>query len=130
MTACKEAIKDWEEYCKTPESKQEALPAVEMREVRLCPIAMMKPLILKMDAQLSTLKKCEQLRLSSNSIQKIEGLAGMDSLKILSLGRNTIKKIEGLNEVADTLEQLWLSYNQLGSLGGIEKLSNLLVLYA
>lgn len=53
----------------------------------------------------------------------------MDNLTILSLARNNLKKIEGLNEVADTLEQLWISYNQVGSLSGIEKLVNLQVLY-
>jgi len=73
MTSCKEAIKDIEVDGKV---------AAEMEEVRLCPIAMMKPLITKMDASLSGLKKCKQLRMSSNSIQKIEGLAGMDSLQV------------------------------------------------
>merc|ERR1719353_2840103 len=68
----------------------------------------MKPLIVKMDNALSTLKKCKQLRMSSNAIEKIEGL----------------------NEVADTLEQLWISYNQIASFAGIEKLVNLQVLYA
>jgi len=121
MTSCKEAIKDTEVDGKV---------AAEMEEVRLCPIANMKPLITKMDASLSGLKKCKQLRMSSNSIGKIEGLAGMDALQILSLGRNSIKKIEGLNEVSDTLEQLWISYNQIGSFTGIEKLVNLTVLYA
>jgi len=76
-----------------------------------------------------TLKKFKHLRMSSNAISKIEGLAGCDSLQILSLGRNAIKKIEGLNEVADTLEQLWISYNQIGSFAGVEKLVNLQVLY-
>ena len=67
MTTCKEAIKDIEVDGKV---------AAEMEEVRLCPIAMMKPLITKMDASLSGLKKCKQLRLSSNAIQKIEGEVG------------------------------------------------------
>merc|ERR1719263_2776189 len=89
----------------------------------------MKPLITKMDNALSTLKKCKHLRMSSNAIGKIEGLAGMDALQILSLGRNAIKKIEGLNEVSDTLEQLWISYNQIASFAGVEKLVNLQVLY-
>ena len=120
MTSCKEAIKDIEVDGKV---------AAEMEEVRLCPISMMKPLIAKMDNSLSTLKKCKQLRMSSNAIAKIEGLAGCDSLTILSLGRNNLKKIEGLNEVSDTLEQLWLSYNGIGTLAGIEKLTNLQVLY-
>ena len=50
-----------------------------MEEVRLCPISNMKPLIAKMDNSLSTLKKCKQLRMSSNAIGKIEGLAGCDN---------------------------------------------------
>jgi len=120
MTSCKEAIKDIEVDGKV---------AAEMEDVRLCPIANMKPLITKMDNALSGLKKCKQLRMSSNNIGKIEGLSGMDNLSILSLGRNNIKKIEGLNEVADTLEQLWISYNGIGSFAGIEKLTNLQVLY-
>ena len=120
MTTCKDAIKDCE---------VDGAVATEMEEVRLCPIANMKPLITKMDNALSTLKKCKHLRMSSNAISKIEGLAGCDSLQILSLGRNALKKIEGLNEVADTLEQLWISYNQIGSFAGIEKLVNLQVLY-
>lgn len=120
MTTCKDAIKDCE---------VDGAVATEMEEVRLCPIANMKPLITKMDNALSTLKKCKHLRMSSNAISKIEGLAGCDSLVILSLGRNAIKKIEGLNEVADTLEQLWISYNQIASFAGIEKLVNLQVLY-
>ena len=121
MTACKEAIKDLE---------VEGVVATELEEVRLCPITNMKPLITKMDNSLSTLKKCKHLRMSSNAIGKIEGLAGMDALQILSLGRNALKKIEGLNEVADTLEQLWISYNQIGTFSGIEKLVNLQVLFA
>lgn len=121
MTSCKEAIKDIE---------VDGAVATEMEEVRLCPISNMKPLIAKMDNALSTLKKCKHLRMSSNAIGKIEGLAGMDALQILSVGRNAIKKIEGLNEVADTLEQLWISYNQIASFAGIEKLVNLQVLYA
>ena len=119
MTSCKEAIKDIE---------VDGVVAAEAEEVRLCPIAMMKPLITKMDNSLSTLKKCKHLRMSSNAIAKIEGLAGCDSLQIISLGRNNLKKIEGLNDLSDTLEQIWISYNQIASLAGIEKLVNLQVL--
>jgi Leucine-rich repeat (LRR) protein len=56
------------------------------------------------------------LALSTNSIEKISSLSGMDNLRILSLGRNLIKKIENLDAVADTLEELWMSYNQLEKL--------------
>ena len=53
----------------------------------------------------------------------------MKKLRILSLGRNQIKKIEKLDDVADTLEELWLSYNMISSLDGVSGLSNLTTLY-
>ena len=40
-------------------------------------------------------------------------------MKILSLGRNNIKRIVGLDEIGQTLEQLWLSYNQIEKLEGL-----------
>jgi dynein light chain 1 len=70
-----------------------------------------------------------QLSLSSNQIEKISNLNGLDSLKILSLGRNSIKKIEGLEAVSNTLEELWLSYNLIEKLNGIECCKKLRVLY-
>ncbi|GFH11586.1 uncharacterized protein HaLaN_07107 [Haematococcus lacustris] len=76
----------------------------------------------------SSLLVCRHLALSTNSIEKISSLSGMESLKILSLGRNLIKKIENLDAIADTLEELWISYNVIQSLSGIEKLQNLKVL--
>jgi dynein light chain 1 len=54
---------------------------------------------------------CKHLSLSTNNIEKISSLSGMDNLSVLSLGRNLIKKIENLDGVADTLEELWISYN-------------------
>merc|ERR1711907_490388 len=48
---------------------------------------------------------------------------------ILSVGRNQIKKIEKLDDVADTLEQLWISYNIISSLDGLQGLTNLQSLY-
>lgn len=53
----------------------------------------------------------------------------MDSLKILSLARNQIKKIENLEAVAETLQELWMSYNLLEKLTNLEKLSKLRVLF-
>mmetsp|Transcript_64823 Transcript_64823/g.174004 ORF Transcript_64823/g.174004 Transcript_64823/m.174004 type:complete len:132 (+) Transcript_64823:215-610(+) len=82
-----------------------------------------------MDATLSTLKACKHLALSSNNIEKITGLKGCERLEILSLGRNQIKKLDGVEDVAETLQELWISYNILGSLKGVEKLSKLRVLY-
>ncbi|CAM6031961.1 unnamed protein product, partial [Sphagnum compactum] len=53
----------------------------------------------------------------------------MTRLKILSLGRNQIKKIERLEDVAGTLEELWISYNQISSLDGLSALTKLTTLY-
>lgn len=53
----------------------------------------------------------------------------MENLRVLSLGRNCIKKIENLDGIAETLEELWMSYNLVERLAGVEKLSNIRVLY-
>lgn len=42
---------------------------------------------------LQTAPACRHLTLSTNNIEKISSLAGMDNLRILSLGRNLIKKV-------------------------------------
>lgn len=118
-TTLKDAIKLWEE-------KNQKVAAEEEKVELYGQI----PPIEKLDATLSTLKACKRLSLSTNSIEKITSLSGMDNLKILSLGRNLIKKLENLDAVADSLEELWISYNQLASLAGIEKLGNLKILYA
>jgi len=47
----------------------------------------------------------------------------------VNAGRNCIKKLDGLDDVANTLQQLWCSYNLIDKLNGIDKLSNLVVLY-
>lgn len=103
--------------------------AADAEDVRLCPISLQLPLIAKMDGSLGTLKACKHLRLSTNAIDKISNLNGLDNLEILSLGRNAIKSLNGIDPVADTLKQLWISYNQIASLAGVEKLQNLEVLF-
>lgn len=87
------------------------------------------PPIGKMDKELQGLKKCEHLRLSTNSLEKIgPGLSSLPNLRILSLGRNKIRKLENLSELPN-LEELWISYNWIEKLSGLEKLKQLKVLY-
>ena len=62
-------------------------------------------------------------------IDKIGGLGGMRNLRILSLSRNNIKSLAGIEPVADILEELWISYNTISSLKGIEQMKKLKVLY-
>eukprot|EP01064_Diplonema_japonicum_P031444 TRINITY_DN561_c3_g1_i1.p1 TRINITY_DN561_c3_g1~~TRINITY_DN561_c3_g1_i1.p1 ORF type:complete len:247 (+),score=63.09 TRINITY_DN561_c3_g1_i1:67-741(+) len=87
------------------------------------------PAITKMDKDgLSILKACKRLALSSNAIDKIgPGLGLIPNLEILSLGRNKIKKLENLD--LPNLKQLWLSYNFIDRLSGLDKLARLTTLY-
>lgn len=104
----KDALKGWEEKHPT----QTLLTATTLK------LLMCQPFITKLDNSLAVLVNLIQLSLSTNQIEKITNLNGLESLKILSLGRNSIKKIEGLDAVAGTLEELWLSYNQIEKLNG------------
>ena len=124
----KDAIKIFEQSLEGKEGYTGPKSAVDCEDVRLCPIAFQAPCIQKLDASINTLKKCKHLRLSTNSIDKMIPL-DLDNLEILSMGRNQIKRIEGLDNVKDTLKQLWLSYNGIAVLAGVEKLVNLEVLY-
>jgi dynein light chain 1 len=67
--------------------------------------------------------------LSTNCIEKINGLANLKNLKILALGRNNIKSLSGLDSLADTLEELWISYNYIDKVKGVLGLHKLKVLY-
>ena len=53
----------------------------------------------------------------------------LKNLKILSLARNNIKRIQNLEDVAATLEQLWLSYNQIERLDNMAPLQKLTTFY-
>jgi hypothetical protein len=98
QTSIKDAIKNFE--------AKSNLVAAETEKVLLYG---QLPPIAKMDNTLGTLKACKHLALSSNTIEKITGLKGLDSLEVLSLGRNQIKKLDGLDDVAATLRELWMS---------------------
>ncbi|KAM8876637.1 dynein axonemal light chain 1-like isoform 2-T2 [Synchiropus picturatus] len=110
------------------------------------------PPIERMDASIATLANCEQLSLSTNRIKKITNLHGLKNLRILSLGRNCIKDLSGLvgvmlytpphlpsefeclpcliqEPVRDTLEELWISYNSIEKMDGIQNLKKMSVLY-
>lgn len=47
----------------------------------------------------------------------------------MSLARNQIKRIQGLDEVGPTLKELWLSYNSIEKLEGIQSCVKLTTLY-
>ena len=54
----------------------------------------------------------------------------LQNIKILSLGRNQIKSLRFIDDLAETLEQLWVSYNQidrLDNMANLQKLHTLLI---
>lgn len=118
MTSCKDAIKKWEET--------EGKPVAEAEMVKL---NFLLPPIAKMDPGLKEVAHVEFLSLSTNCIERIANLNGFKSLKILSLGRNNIKSFAGLEQVADTLEQLWMSYCLIEKMKGVSVLKNVKTLY-
>mmetsp|Transcript_21236 Transcript_21236/g.44615 ORF Transcript_21236/g.44615 Transcript_21236/m.44615 type:complete len:223 (+) Transcript_21236:2461-3129(+) len=141
MTTCAQAIQRWQERDKErreSEQKENLREKLEVEPVKLTPVeeiteinlCFQTPPIAKLDNKaLGNLKKCKKLSLSTNMIDRMVSLTGMFELEILSLGRNNIKKIEKLEDVAGTLKQLWISYNQISSLDGLACLTNLTTLY-
>ena len=117
-TSCKEAIKGFE-----AKSGQNAAEATEVKLI--CQL----PPIDKMDDALNQLEACQKLSLSTNAIERMIALPKLKNLRILSLGRNNIKRIMALEDVGATLEELWISYNQIEKLDGLQPCVKLQVLY-
>ncbi|NXC15540.1 DNAL1 protein, partial [Corythaeola cristata] len=115
-TTIKEALAKWEE--------KNGQKASEAKEVKLYGQI---PPVERMDESLSTLVNCEKLSLSTNCIERI---ANLNSLKE---GRYTSAYLSSpvifQEAVADTLEELWISYNFIEKLRGIRVMKKLKVLY-
>ena len=82
-----------------------------------------------MDENLNQFEACTKLSLSSNNIERVIALPKLRNLQILSLGRNNIKRIIGLDDFGATLEELWISYNQIEKLDGLGQCNKLRVLF-
>jgi len=136
QTSCKEAIANWhaalvEEHAAATaaDPNRKLPPPPPQAECKKVSLICQLPPIRKMDNKLNDLVACEHLSLSTNAIEKIQPLAGLKKLRILSLGRNQIKKVEKLDDVSATLEELWISYNMIEKLDGLSALKKLRVLY-
>eukprot|EP01013_Petalomonas_cantuscygni_P017305 TRINITY_DN3443_c0_g1_i2.p1 TRINITY_DN3443_c0_g1~~TRINITY_DN3443_c0_g1_i2.p1 ORF type:complete len:217 (-),score=34.18 TRINITY_DN3443_c0_g1_i2:355-1005(-) len=133
-TTVKEAIRNWE-VGETERRRKEA--AAEGRDYDGTVVAAEEPVvrlignlppIVKLDKDIFTLRKVRHLGLSTNSIEKVfPGMAVLENLEVLSLSRNNIKKLENLD--IPHLKELWLSYNRIERLAGIERLRSLHTLY-
>jgi dynein light chain 1 len=118
-TSCQKAIQFWSE-------KNENANPEEAETVKLMCLS---PPIEKMDSSLNTLQNVKLLSLSTNCIDKMVSLPALKNIEILSLGRNMIKKIAGLDEIGNTLQQLWLSYNSISTLDGLSPCVKLTTLF-
>lgn len=108
-TTCAKAIQLWEE--------RNGMKADEAETVKLyC----QQPPIDRMDDSLNSLEACRYLSLSTNSILKMTPLSKLKNLQILSLARNQIVRLIGLEEIGITLKELWLSYNNIERLDGLQ----------
>lgn len=117
-TSCKDAIRKWETTT--------GLTCAEATEVKLmCQIPPMD----KMDESLNQFENATRLSLSTNAIERMIALPKLKNLKILSLGRNNIKRIMALEEIGLTLEELWLSYNMIEKLDGLQPCIKLTTFY-
>ncbi|KAF8988901.1 L domain-like protein [Hymenopellis radicata] len=61
----------------------------------------------------------EELYLSHNGVEKIEGLEQCTKLNTLDVGNNFITKVEGVAHLGETLEEFWVSGNKFSSLGEV-----------
>ena len=115
------AVKQWQE--KNAEKKLDSERVIKF----LCTT----PPIDKIDNSVNAFVNCVHLSLSTNCIDKIPLLpkSGLPHIEILSLGRNLIKKITGLEEIGSTLRELWISYNQIATLDGLNCCTKLETLY-
>ena len=115
--ATKAVLKAWE--------AQHGSPSVA-KVVKICA---QNPPLTRLDDKIlnAVLTNCVQLSFSTNAIDKMP-LLKLPSLRILALGRNRIKKLD-VRGLENTLQQLWLSYNEIDKLDGIENMRNLRVLY-
>ncbi|NXR97927.1 DNAL1 protein, partial [Oxylabes madagascariensis] len=105
-TTIKEALARWEE--------KSGQKASEAKEVKLYGQI---PPVEKMDNALAALVNCEKLSLSTNCIDRINNLSHLSNLVIFQ------------EAVAETLEELWISYNLIEKLRGIRVMKKLKVLY-
>jgi len=118
-TTCQRAVQQWaEQNPDTPPEEAE----------KVCLLCLIPP-IERMDPTLNTLTNVRHLALSTNSIDKMIPFGQFKHLEILSLGRNVIKRIAGLEDIGQTLKELWLSYNLITTLDGLHSCMKLEVLF-
>lgn len=103
-------------------------PDQRLEEVEEISLQFQSPPIKTMSDRLAQLASCKKLSISTNNIEEIGFLP--PRIEILAIGRNLLKKIDKIDKAAATLQQLWMSYNNVKSFSSLVACKRLRVLYA
>ncbi|CAL8123210.1 unnamed protein product [Orchesella dallaii] len=115
----KDAIRMWEERGECP-----------LEEVTELKLNGWYPPIEKLDNSTASIPKCEKLSLSTNMIERLANLNPLKCLRVLSVSRNYLKSLAGVEVCADTLQEIWASYNLIEKPSkGVTNCKKLRVLY-
>lgn len=104
-----------------------AHPDEKLEEIEELGLQATHPPIKVMSDKLAQLANCKKLMISTNNIEDIGFLP--PRIEILSIGRNMLRKLDKIDRAAATLQQLWMSYNDVKTLGPLVQCKRLRVLY-
>jgi dynein light chain 1 len=113
-----QALADW----------TKAHPDQRLEEVEEISLQFQAPPIKTMTERLAQLANCKKLSISTNNIEEIGFLP--PRVEILAIGRNMLKRLDKIDRAAATLQQLWMSYNNVKSFAPLVACKRLRVLYA
>ena len=107
---------------------------LENRTKKNCPLIQSKITKIKKMLTYPTIQRCRPIQpLKAVGYTTAEKYKNYFQIKlqfqILALSRNNIKNLNGLDAVGDTLEQLWISNNNIEKLKGVHVLKKLKVLF-
>jgi dynein light chain 1 len=105
-----------------------AHPDQRLEEVEEMSLQFQAPPIKTMTERLAQLASCKKLSISTNNIEEIGFLP--PRVEILAIGRNMLKRLDKIDKAAATLQQLWMSYNNVKSFAPLVACKRLRVLYA
>jgi dynein light chain 1 len=105
-----------------------AHPDQRLEEVEEISLQFQAPPIKTMTERLAQLANCKKLSISTNNIEEIGFLP--PRVEILAIGRNMLKRLDKIDRAAATLQQLWMSYNNVKSFAPLVGCKRLRVLYA
>ncbi|KAH0794003.1 dynein light chain [Histomonas meleagridis] len=103
-------------------------PDERLEEVEEVGLQAQNPPIKTMTERIAQLANCKKLLISTNNIEEIQFLP--PRIEILSIGRNMLKRLDKIEKAAATLQQLWMSYNNVKSFAPLVQCKRLRVLYA